>query len=79
MNGKSTFVCTLQQMLGDYARSVKPDLLLASTEQGANRTSPDLMVLCGSRFAKCQETDEGRALSASIVKQIEHRQTRRNR
>lgn len=68
-NGKSTFAGTLQELLGDYARSVNPELLLASkNDGGANRASPDLMALRGVRFALCAETEEGRTLSAAMVK-----------
>jgi putative DNA primase/helicase len=73
-NGKTTFLATLQELFGDYGRSIRPDLLLAGgTDKAANRASPDLMALCGARLAICSETEEGRALSAATVKQITSR------
>jgi putative DNA primase/helicase len=69
-NGKSKFLGALRELLGDYARSLNPNLLLASASESANRASPDLMVLRGTRLATCIETAEERALSVATVKQI---------
>jgi putative DNA primase/helicase len=68
-NGKSTFTGTVQEMLGDYARSINPELLLAArNEGGANKASPDLLALRGIRLGVCSETEAERTLSSSMVK-----------
>jgi putative DNA primase/helicase len=70
-NGKTRFTGALQDLMGEYARSVNPELLLTSrNDGGANKASPDLMVLRGTRFALFAETDEGRTLSAAMLKRL---------
>ena len=70
-NGKTTFLRVLQDLLGDYARSVPTDLLIGDENKGG--ATPERMALMGSRMAVCQETAEGKALSAANVKQITSR------
>jgi len=69
-NGKSTFLRTLQDMLGDYARSVPAEMLVEDKSNGA---TPERMILRGTRLAVCQETAEGKALNAATLKQITSR------
>ncbi len=64
-NGKSTFLSVLQQLMGDYAASAEPDLLLAT--QG-DRHPAGVADLLGRRLVVVQETDEGRRLAEATVK-----------
>jgi len=65
-NGKSTFVNTLMQAMGDYASQTAPDLLLA--KQGSHPT--ELADLFGTRLAASIEVNEGRRFNESLVKQL---------
>jgi putative DNA primase/helicase len=65
-NGKSTLVNSVMEALGDYAMQAAPDLLLA--KRGSHPT--ELADLFGARFVASTETEEGRRLAESLVKQL---------
>jgi putative DNA primase/helicase len=66
-NGKSTLLSLLQRILGNYAVN-----LPASTFEAQVRTalSPELEMLCGSRFAMAIETREGMRLNEQRIKAL---------
>jgi putative DNA primase/helicase len=68
-NGKSTFVRVLEWLLGDYAHQAAADLLM---QQNKNRggATPELAALHGRRFVAAIETEQGRRLNESLVKQL---------
>lgn len=66
-NGKSTFFNVLARVLGDYATSVSPDLLL--TGKGQN-VGARLAALRSVRLALAAETEEGQRFNLSTVKQL---------
>ncbi len=63
-NGKSTFFNTLARVLGDYATSVRPALLLT----GNANNGAELAALRGVRLALAAETEEGQRLAGAAVK-----------
>ena len=63
-NGKSTFFNTLARVLGDYATSVRPALLLT----GNANNGAELAALRGVRLALAAETEEGKRLDGAAVK-----------
>ena len=63
-NGKSTFVTTIQQMLGDYAAQT-PSRTLMTRGRGANN---DVARLRGARFVATTETEEGNRFDESELK-----------
>jgi P4 family phage/plasmid primase-like protien len=66
-NGKSTFVGTIQRMLGEYAWQTNPSLLL----QKRNEAHPtERIALRGRRAVFCSEPDENKALSLSTLKAL---------
>ena len=65
-NGKSTFLNTLQSLFGDYACSTGVETFMKRTSDQSN----DLARLCGKRLVTTSETEQGKALSESLVKQI---------
>lgn len=67
-NGKSTFVETISSMLGDYAKTINPETLLHKDKTYGPNT--EIAGLCGARFVRCSEQDEGRRLSESLIKQL---------
>ncbi len=67
-NGKSTLIQTLQQMLGDYARSTPTETLLA--KHMASSTSNDLARLKGARMVAAIESNANRQLDEALIKQI---------
>lgn len=68
-NGKSVFVELLAWLLGDYARKIATEMLMhhQRSPQGA---SPDIVALKGCRFIYANETEEGRRLAESRVKDM---------
>lgn len=66
-NGKSTFLLTLQELLGDYATQAAPELLL--TKKGESHPT-DVADLVGRRVAVSTEVEAGRSLSEVLVKQL---------
>lgn len=66
-NGKSTFLNTLLEALGDYGMTAAPDLLMA--KQG-DRHPTELADLFGKRMVVSMETGEGRRLAEALIKQL---------
>lgn len=66
-NGKSTFVEIVRALLGDYAVATPAETLLVSRSEGIPN---DLAALRGGRFVSAVESDDGRRLSESTVKQL---------
>ena len=68
-NGKSVFVELLAWLLGDYARKIATELLMHH-QRSPQGPSPDIVALKGSRFVYANETEEGRRLAESRVKDL---------
>lgn len=70
-NGKSKLAEIAVEAMGSYAQIAGGDLLLASnSEANSGAPHPELLRMRGIRFTKCLETDEGRRLNESIMKQL---------
>ena len=67
-NGKSTFLNTIMNLLGDYA-SATPTATFMRESNGDQMTN-DLARLRGARFVTTTETEQGRKLSEPLIKQI---------
>lgn len=67
-NGKSTFMETLADVLGDYAANVQAKTLLARGQ--TNDISSDIARLKGPRFVTCAEPNEGARLDEGLIKQL---------
>ena len=66
-NGKSTFIKIAMALLGDYATQASTETLLVKKTQGI---PSDIAKLVGTRFISVSETDQGRRLSESLIKQL---------
>jgi P4 family phage/plasmid primase-like protien len=66
-NGKSTYLETIADVLGDYANTTPTQTLMP---RRADAMSNDLARLAGSRFVTATETDDGHKLAESLVKQM---------
>ncbi len=66
-NGKSTFLGVLQKILGDYAASAAPNLLVAKNNESHPTEIADLF---GKRLVVCQELESGRSFAESVIKQL---------
>lgn len=66
-NGKSTFLETLMAILGDYATKAPSDLLMV--KRGEVHPT-EKTVLYGARFVPAVETEEGRRLNETSVKEL---------
>jgi len=71
-NGKTTLVETVMHVLGDYAKSAAPDLLLQKRTDSHTTGVADLM---GARFVSSVEVDDGRRLNEALVKRLTGRDT----
>jgi putative DNA primase/helicase len=73
-NGKSVLLETIVSILGDYARAVPQDLILARGER--EDTHPAVLAeLVGVRMALIVETEEGRRLNAARLKGLSGQDT----
>jgi putative DNA primase/helicase len=66
-NGKSTFLGTIKYLLGDYAYQSVPELLMAKNTESHPTERADLF---GRRFICTIETDEGKRMAESLMKQL---------
>lgn len=66
-NGKSTFLETIRALIGDYAMRTPTETLLQK-DRGA--IPNDIARLKGARFVIASETDEGKTLAASKLKEL---------
>jgi len=66
-NGKSTFLLTLQSVLGPYAMQAKSDLLMAKAHQDHPTEVADLF---GARLVVSIEVEDGKRFSESMLKQL---------
>jgi putative DNA primase/helicase len=66
-NGKSTFLNTIQTLLGDYTVTTQTKTFL---KQNVERISNDIARLRGTRFVTATETEQGKRLYEPVIKQI---------
>jgi P4 family phage/plasmid primase-like protien len=66
-NGKSTFQEVVSAVLGDYAMRTPTEMLLAKRSDGVPN---DVARLKGARFVSASETEEGRRLAESRIKDL---------
>ena len=66
-NGKSTFQEAIAAALGDYAMRAPTEMLLAKRSEGVPN---DIARLKGARFVSASETEEGRRLAESRIKDL---------
>jgi putative DNA primase/helicase len=66
-NGKSTFQEAIAATLGDYAMRAPTEMLLAKRSDGVPN---DVARLKGARFVSASETEEGRRLAESRIKDL---------
>lgn len=69
-NGKSTLAGAWMHVLGDYAGTIRPELLLTRAN---GQEAFGLEQVRGKRLVVAAETDEGAKLSASIMKRLTSR------
>lgn len=68
-NGKSTFINTVKDILGDFAKQTNKETFIARDNKNGTPNS-DVARLAGSRFVSAIESNEGEKLDESIVKQV---------
>ncbi len=66
-NGKTTFISTLLNMLGDYSEQASSNALMQDRSTGANN---ELYVLRGKRFVAATETGESKKLDEEEIKKL---------
>ena len=67
--GKSTFICTVMAVLGDYATTSDFTTFLKKDRVGSG-PSDDIANLAGARLVSSIEVDDGRQLAQALVKQL---------
>ena len=67
-NGKSTFIETIADMLGDYGANVQPETIMMTKAQGS--INSDIARLKSIRMAISEEPTEGVRLNEGLVKQL---------
>jgi putative DNA primase/helicase len=70
-NGKGTMLETLSEVLGPLSGSVQTELIMDSkAARSAHGPSPEIVDLCGKRLLWGSETQQGRRINSSLVKQL---------
>ena len=71
-NGKSTFLDTISDMLGDYASNAQPDTIMLQSRIGSSGggANSDIARLKSARFVTCEEPTEGVRLNEGLLKQL---------
>ena len=71
-NGKSTFLDTIADLLGNYAMNVQPDTLMLQSRLGSSGggANSDIARLKSARFITCEEPTEGMRLNEGLLKQL---------
>ncbi|SDD85306.1 putative DNA primase/helicase [Paraburkholderia lycopersici] len=69
-NGKGVLLRVLNQVLGDYGRTVAPNLLQRAYNGNPNASTSALMALKGARLYACTEFDGQKRFDEAFVKQI---------
>ena len=68
-NGKSTFLETISDMLGDYASNAQPDTIMMK-KFGENGAGSDIARLRSARMVTTEEPTEGVRLNEGLIKQL---------
>jgi putative DNA primase/helicase len=66
-NGKSVFIEALKHALGDYAKTARPDILMAKRQGDA--IPNEIAALAGVRFVATSESDSGKRFAEAMLKQ----------
>jgi len=66
-NGKSVFLRTLRELLGDYGRDCPAETLLSKRDNNINN---DIARLAGARLVCAIETEDGKRFAESLVKAL---------
>jgi P4 family phage/plasmid primase-like protien len=66
-NGKSTFFNAIQDVLGDYAGTIRSELMIASNDSGKKF---EYARLRGKRFIVAEELEEGKQLDTAAIKHL---------
>ena len=68
-NGKTTFLGTLRELVGEFGKLLTVDTLMTK-QQEDNNSKADLADLFGARFVMTSEVDDGQRLSEGKLKRI---------
>ncbi len=68
-NGKTTFLDTLSDLLGDYAMNIQPETLMLKNGQSGGANS-DVARLKGARLVTSAEPNEGMRINEGLLKQL---------
>ena len=69
-NGKGVLLRTINKVLGDYGRTVAPNLLQRAYTGNPNSPSPAVITLKGARLYACTEFDGNKRFDEAFVKQL---------
>jgi putative DNA primase/helicase len=69
-NGKSTVLEAMFNLLGDYAKKIPVESLVAGKTKDAGAASPDIAMLHGARMILASEVQEGQRLNESQIKDM---------
>ena len=69
-NGKSTFLDTLADLLGNYSANAQPESLMIHSKLGGTGANSDIARLKSARFVTSEEPTEGVRLNEGLIKQL---------
>lgn len=74
-NGKSTFIETIADILGDYAVNIRPETLAIRKNNDSRTASGDIARLAGKRLVVCSEPPKRMPLDIAQIKSMTGRDT----
>lgn len=69
-NGKTVFFETLRALLGDYARTLRTEAIMARVSGSRGGASEDEARLAGARFVQANETSQGMRFNDALIKDL---------
>ena len=69
-NGKSTFIKTILNVMGDYGKQINSALLMQNPNSSSQSTEFSLSSLLGARGVFMSETPQGKQLDENLLKQM---------
>lgn len=69
-NGKSVFLNTIENIMGDYAVSLRTETICAKTFNSSGNATPEIAKMNGARLICTNEPDEGARMNEGFIKSL---------
>lgn len=74
-NGKTTLLEVIVDVMGDYATTINPEVLMEKKQSSSGSATPEIAKIRGTRLVCAQENEEHKRLGAALVKRLTGKDT----